>query len=269
MTWGLNGVSVDVDGEPALVDVDLAVEPGEVVAVVGGDGAGKTTLSRTLVGLADPRRGSISRPPLSKIGYLPSSSGVWPDLTVMENLSFVADVHRLSRAERRVRIERLLSVTALDGAAARLGEALSGGMRKKLGVAMALLPEPDLLVLDEPSTGVDPVSRTELWRLVTLSAADGAAVIFTTTYLDEAERARSILALESGRVLGSGSLADIAASVAGVIVDSRSTDGRSWRRGRAWRSWHPDGTTPAGAAVVAPDLTDLLVAATLATEESP
>ena len=260
---------MDVDGEPALVDVDLAVEPGGVVAVVGGDGAGKTTLSRTLVGLADPRQGHVSRPALAKIGYLPSSSGVWPDLTVMENLAFVADVHRLSRAERRMRIERLLAVTDLEGAVARLGADLSGGMRKKLGVAMALLPEPDLLVLDEPSTGVDPVSRAELWRLITVSAADGAAVIFTTTYLDEAERARAILALEGGRVLGSGSLADIAASLTGVIVDCRSTDGRSWRRGRAWRSWRPDGTTPLGATVVVPDLTDLLVAATLAAEESP
>ena len=268
MTWGLDGVSVDVDGRPALVDVDLAVEAGEALAVVGGDGAGKTTLSRTLVGLADPRRGRVSRPALAKVGYLPSSSGVWPDLTVMENLSFVADVHRLSRPVRRERIDRLLSVTALDGAVTRLGAALSGGMRQKLGVAMALLPEPELLVLDEPSTGVDPVSRAELWGLVTLSAAGGAAVVFTTSYLDEAERARSILALEGGRVLASGSLADIAASVAGVIVDSRSTDGRSWRRGRAWRSWRPDGTTPEGAATVDPDLTDLLVAATLAAEES-
>lgn len=268
MTWGLQAVSVDIDGMPALVDVDLTVEPGEAVAVVGGDGAGKTTLSRTMVGLADPRQGQVSRPPMAKIGYLPSSSGVWPDLTVTENLSFVADVHRLGRGERLARIERLLSVTALEGAATRLGADLSGGMRQKLGVAMALLPEPELLVLDEPSTGVDPVSRAELWRLVTLSAADGAAVIFTTTYLDEAERARSILALENGRVLGRGSLADIAASVSGIIVDSRSTDGRSWRRGRAWRSWRPDGSTPAGSAAVVPDLTDLLVAATLAAEES-
>lgn len=267
MTWGMHGVSVDVGGEPALLDVDLTVDAGEALAVVGGDGAGKTTLSRTMVGLVDPRRGDVRRPALSKVGYLPSSSGVWPDLTVMENLSFVADVHRLSRPVRRERIDRLLAVTALEGATARLGSALSGGMRQKLGVAMALLPEPELLVLDEPSTGVDPVSRTELWRLVTLSAAEGAAVIFTTTYLDEAERARSILALEGGRVLASGSLADIATSVSGIIVDRRSPDGRSWRRGRAWRSWRPDGTTPEGATAVAPDLTDLLVAATLATEE--
>jgi ABC-2 type transport system ATP-binding protein len=267
VTWGLSGVSVDVDGEAALVDVNLTVEAGEALAVVGGDGAGKTTISRTLVGLADPRQGRVSRPAPSKIGYLPSSSGVWPDLTVMENLSFVADVHRLSRAERRDRIDRLLSVTALDGAVTRLGAALSGGMRQKLGVAMALLPQPELLVLDEPSTGVDPVSRAELWGLVTLSAADGTAVIFTTTYLDEAERARSILALEGGRVLAYGSLADIAASVSGTIVDSRSADGRSWRRGRAWRSWRPDGTTPERTTAVVPDLTDLLVAATLATEE--
>ena len=268
MSWGLEGVSVKVGDEPALVDIDLAVEPGSAVAVVGGDGAGKTTLARTVVGLADPHRGRVLRPPAGKIGYLPSSSGVWPDLTVLENLGFVSAAHRLRRADRRARIDRLLSVTGLVPAATRLGAALSGGMRQKLGVAMALLPEPDLLVLDEPTTGVDPVSRTELWGLITLAAADGAAVIFTTTYLEEAERAHSILALEGGRALASGSMEDIAASLSGVIVDQRSADGRSWRRGRAWRSWRPDGTTPEGATVVRPDLTDVLVASTLATEES-
>lgn len=268
MSWGLSNVSVDVDREPALIEVDLEAIAGHVVAVVGGDGAGKTTLARALVGLLPVRQGEIRRPASARIGYLPASSGVWPDLTVMENLTFVADVYRLARPHRREGIERLLAVTGLQATTTRLGADLSGGMRKKLGVAMALLAEPALLVLDEPSTGVDPVSRAELWRLITTAAADGAAVVFTTSYLDEAERAGSVTALEEGRVLASGTLADISASVPGVIVDVRSTEGRSWRRGRAWRSWCPDGTTPDGARTVEPDLSDLLVAATLATEEA-
>lgn len=265
-SWGLDEVTLEVGGEPALIDVDLAVEPGELVAVVGGDGAGKTSVARTLVGLAVPRRGTVRRPAATRIGYLPASSGVWPDLTVVENLGFVADAHHLSKSERATRVASLLEVTALTGARDRLGAQLSGGMRQKLGVAMALLARPELLILDEPSTGVDPVSRADLWHLMAATAAEGTAVVFTTTYLDEAERARSIVALEAGRVLASGSLAEIAASVPGVIVQGRSDDGRTWRRGRDWRSWREDGTTPNGSLPVTADLTDLLVAATLAAE---
>lgn len=268
MSWGLTGVSVDVDGEVALIDIDLVCASGEVVAVVGGDGAGKTTLSRTLVGLLESRGGTVDRPPSGRIGYLPATSGVWPDLTVMENLAFVADIYRIPKPEREGRIDRLIERCNLGDARRRLGEQLSGGMRRKLGVAMALLPDPALLVLDEPSTGVDPVSRVELWSLMTAAAADGAAVVFTTTYLEEAERARSIVALESGRMLATGSVADIAASVPGAIVDVRSDDGRAWRRGRQWRSWRPDGTVPAGSTRITGDLTDLLVAATLAAEDA-
>lgn len=268
MRWGFQQVSVDVEGQPALIDVDVTVEQGEILAVVGGDGAGKTTLARTLVGLLPARAGAVRRPASTRIGYLPATAGVWPDLTVTENLAFVADVHRLSHHARTTRVDHLLAVTDLTAAADRLGAALSGGMRRKLGVAMALLAEPDLLVLDEPSTGVDPVSRADLWTLMTAAAVGGAAVVFTTTYLDEAERARSICALEAGRVLASGSLGDIAASVRGAIVDGGSKGSRSWRRGRQWRTWRPDGTIPHGASRIDADLTDLLIAASLAAEEA-
>lgn len=268
MSWGLQHVSVDVDRTPALIDVDATVEPGAVLAIVGGDGAGKTTLARTLVGLLRAKTGVVRRPESTRIGYLPATAGVWPDLTVTENLAFVADVHRLSRQDRKSRVDHLLAVTELTAAAERLGADLSGGMRRKLGFAMALLAEPELVVLDEPSTGVDPVSRADLWALMTAAAVGGAAVVFTTTYLDEAERARSICALEAGRVLASGTLADIAASVRGEIVDQRSDGSRSWRRGRQWRTWRPDGSIPDGSARIEADLTDLLVAASLAAEEA-
>jgi ABC-2 type transport system ATP-binding protein len=268
MTLGLHNVTVEAGGRPALVDIDVVATPGQIVAVVGGDGAGKTTVARTMVGLAVPTEGEVRRPSARRVGYLPATSGVWPDLTVLENLGFVADAHRIKGSERAARIEELLESTALATARRRLGSELSGGMRQKLGVAMAMFARPELMVLDEPSTGVDPVSRTELWRLMTAAALTGAAVVFTTTYLDEAERAHSITALEDGRIMAAGTMAEIAAAVPGVIVDAADSDARSWRRGRQWRSWHPDGVVPVGTSRVDADLTDLLVAATLAGERT-
>ncbi|MDX1449242.1 MAG: ABC transporter ATP-binding protein, partial [Acidimicrobiia bacterium] len=233
-------------------------------AVVGGDGAGKSTVARTMVGLAVPESGSVVAPPAEQIGYLPASSGVWPDLTVLENLEFVADAHRIGRAERKSRFARLIETAGLDGATDRLGGHLSGGMRQKLGITMAILSHPRLLVLDEPSTGVDPVSRTEMWSLITAAALDGTAVLFTTTYLDEAERAHTVTALDDGRVFASGSIDEIAAAVPGSIVSGRGEPARSWRRGQEWRSWHP---VPDYGEAKTHDLTDLLVAAALAREE--
>lgn len=264
MTWGLEGVTVDVDGRPGLIEVDVAVEAGQMVAVVGGDGAGKTTVVRTLVGLLSPARGRVRAP--DPVGYQSSSSGVWPDMTVEENLSFVAGTFRLAPADRRRRVDVLLEATGLGPARERLGAALSGGMRQKLGVAMALLPEPELLVLDEPTTGVDPVSRTELWRLMTLAAARGAGVVFTSTYLEEAERAARVVALEQGRVLATGTVSEIARSVPGTVALTTGGGPTSWRRGRAWHTWYQGGDLPAGAHRIEPDLTDLLVAASIAME---
>ncbi|MFP5331278.1 MAG: ABC transporter ATP-binding protein [Acidimicrobiia bacterium] len=262
MTWGLLGVTVHFGGAVALGDVDVRVEPGEISAVVGGDGAGKTSVARTLVGLTVPVRGEVRRPATGGVGFLPASSGVWPDLTVIENLAFVADAHRLTRGERKERFERLLHVAGLEQTADRLGGQLSGGMRQKLGLAMAMLAEPSLLVLDEPSTGVDPVSRTEMWSLMSNAALNGTGVLFTSTYLDEAERAHTITALEAGRVLAAGTIEEIAAAVPGSIGDVRGEPDRSWRRGRSWRSWSPDPSQGAGRR----DLTDLLVAAAVARE---
>ena len=262
MTWGMRDVTLQVGSATALTDVDIDVEPGRIAAVVGGDGAGKTSVARTMVGLAVPIRGEIRRP--AQIGYLPSSSGVWPDLTVLENLGFVADAHRIGRVERRTRFERLLHAAGLEEATQRLGGQLSGGMRQKLGMAMAMLPQPSMLVLDEPSTGVDPVSRTDMWRLMTGAALDGTAVLFTTTYLDEAERAHTVTALDVGRVLASGTVGQIAMVVPGSITRARGVPEHTWRRGREWRSWSPEPGPGNGGH----DLTDLLVAAALAQEGS-
>jgi len=267
MSFGLDGVTVRFGSVMALDDVSITVDPGEVAVVVGGDGAGKTTLARTLAGLATPAAGSVRRPERRQIGYQSEASGVWPDLTVEENLGFVASAHHLDAAEVARRMAEVLEFTGLSAARDRLGAHLSGGMRQKLGVAMALFSKPDLLVLDEPTTGVDPVSRFDLWRLVSETAAGGTSVLMTTTYLDEAERAGTIVALDAGRTLTSGTPTEVIASMRGAIFASdRPIEGaRQWRRGARWRVW-TDGPTPTGATPVVPDLGDVLVSEALAVE---
>jgi len=266
--WGLESVTVRIGGTTALDGVSIAVGVGEVGVVVGGDGAGKTTAARAIAGLVIPSAGSVRRPEGKRVGYQSSGSGVWPDLTVSENLSFVGAAFRIGSADLARRTDQLLAATELGSARDRLGANLSGGMRRKLGVAMALLARPLLLILDEPTTGVDPVSRFELWRLVSQTAADGTAVVMTTTYLDEAERATTILALDAGRTLVVGTPEQVKASLPGRVYsfdhDVHAT--RQWRRGASWRVWSA-GDPPPGGRPVASDLSDVLIAAAMAVDD--
>jgi ABC-2 type transport system ATP-binding protein len=263
MTWGATDVTVRFGDRVALDKVTLAVEPASVTAVVGADGAGKTTLLRALVGTVRPDSGTVQRPPARKIGYFSAASGVYPDLTVTENLDFAATAYGAHDPDRRA---ELLRFAGLTGAVDRLGGQLSGGMRQKLGLVMAMLHQPDLLVLDEPSTGVDPVSRTELSTLIVRAAASGAAVVVSTAYLDEAERANSVLVLHGGQVLGSGPPADVIAGVAGHVLTApqRPAAYSAWRRGGAWHCWVPPGdAVPAGFAPATVDLEDAVIVAAL------
>ena len=200
----------------ALRDVTLDAPSGQVTGVVGGDGAGKTTLLRILAGAAAPDTGEVMRPATNRTGYLSASSGTYPDLSVEENLSFAAAGYGVPLKQARERTSEYLERTGLAAARHRLAGNLSGGMRQKLGVIRAMLHEPDLLVLDEPTTGVDPVSRADLWWLIARAAAGGAAVVLTTTYLDEAERAASVLVLDDGMVLAQGTPDEIIAAVPGT-----------------------------------------------------
>jgi ABC-type multidrug transport system ATPase subunit len=267
---GVVGVTVRFGRTVALDDVSLDVPAGEVTGVVGGDGAGKTTLLRVLAGALAPDAGSVRRPPAERIGYLASSSGTYPDLSVEENLAFAATAYGISPREARRRAADYLERTGLAQAHDRLARHLSGGMRQKLGVIRALLHRPGLVVLDEPTTGVDPVSRADTWWLIARAAADGAAVTLSTTYLDEAERAARLLVLDSGRPLATGTPAGIVASMPGAIraVGERpagEAGRRSWRRRAVWRLWDP-GDLPAAPGSLPPDLQDAVTVLALRRE---
>ena len=267
MTWGLENVSVTIGKTRALDDVTVAVRPGRVTVVVGGDGAGKTTSLRVLAGLLAPDSGTARRPAKETIGYVPATAGLYGDLTVAENLDFTARAYGLAGAGRARREDRILDRTGLAGARRRLGGQLSGGMKRKLATGMALLHAPELLIIDEPTTGVDPVSRVELWKLITGAAAEGAAVAVSTTYMNEAARADQVVLLEAGRELAGGSPDDILRRVPGAVGTApgpQRPEGPSWRRGVNWRVWAKDGRLPPGAARVEPDFEDAVVVAALA-----
>ena len=240
MTWGTTGLVVRFGSTTALDGVDLTIEPGRVHAVIGGDGSGKSTLLRVLAGVRRADEGMVQRPAVGRVGFVATSGGIFPDLTVDENLEFVAGAHRLSNW--RDRAGHLLERAGIASAADRLAGRLSGGQQRKLAGTMALLPEPELLVLDEVTTGVDPYSRMEIGRLIAAAAAAGAAVVAATAYLDEAERAERVVLLHHGRVLASGSPQSITDSIPGSIEDTDEPGDadRAWRRGARWRQWHPD-----------------------------
>src|SRR5450631_4490873 len=262
MTYAVRSAVVRFGDTLALDDVTMEVEPGSVVAVVGGDGAGKTTLLRALVGKLQLERGEVDSPSPQEIGYLPATAGSWPSLTVVQNMDFVGGIYGVAGKALTSRRDELLDRASLRDAADRLASQLSGGMRRKLGFSMAMLHDPPLLVLDEPSTGVDPVSRVDLWRLVSEAAAAGAAVVMSTTYLDEAERAASLLALDGGRMLASGTLADVLGSFGGAIARTASPRRRAWawRRGREYHEYWPTAVdVPFDAVAVTPDLEDVVV----------
>lgn len=250
----------------ALDDVTVEVPGGSVVAVVGGDGAGKSTLLRVLAGEVPLDSGTVEAPPKQRLGYLPASAGSWAALTVRQNIDFAAGIYGLAGEELTARRAELLDRASLTPAASRLAAQLSGGMRRKLGFTMAIVHRPDLLILDEPSTGIDPVSRIDLWRMVSEAAASGTAVLMSTTYLDEAERAERLVVLDSGRVLVQGSYDQVRAGFAGVVTQAGEPVRAewAWRRGRVRHEYWPGGGPPPGTRAITPDLEDIVIALSLA-----
>jgi len=266
MMFAVRSATVRFGQTLALDNVTVEVPGGSVIAVVGGDGAGKSTLLRALAGEVRLDSGTIEAPSKQRLGYLPASAGSWAALTVTQNIDFVAGIYGLAGDELTARRAELLSRASLTSAAGRLAAQLSGGMRRKLGFVMAVVHRPALLILDEPSTGIDPVSRIDLWRLVSEAAASGAAILMSTTYLDEAERAARLVVLDSGKILVQGSYDQVRAGFTGVVAQT-SEPVRSewaWRRGRVQHEYWPGGDPPAGATVVVPDLEDIVTALALA-----
>jgi ABC-2 type transport system ATP-binding protein len=270
MTWGVENASVVFGARTALDNVTLRADPATVSIVVGGDGAGKSTLLRALVGLVRLNSGVSRRPAKKEIGYVPATAGLYVDLTVDENVAFSAAAYGLRGPELAKRSAALLERIGLSGARGRLGGHLSGGMQRKLAVGMALLHRPTMLVLDEPTTGVDPVSRAELWRLIAGAAAGGSAVVVATTYVDEAHRASRVVLLEQGRSIATGAPSDIVAAVPGalgVVASGEQPSGLSWRWGSTWRVWAPTRDLPPGAKSLQPDFEDAVMIAALADEQ--
>lgn len=213
-------------GVPALRQLTFAIGSGAVTALVGPDGAGKTTLLRLAAGLLLPETGTIrvfgldTRDQVDSvhqaIGYMPQRFGLYEDLSVAENLTLYADLHGLAQTERNHRFDELLQMTALRPFTARLAGQLSGGMKQKLGLACTLLSQPRLLLLDEPSVGVDPVSRRELWRIIDDQVRTiGMTVLLSTAYLDEAERCAEVLVLDAGELLERASPKDFVTRMQG------------------------------------------------------
>jgi len=198
-------------GPPALDAVDIEIAAGRMTGLVGSDGSGKTTLIRVLTGLVVPDAGTVeilgapaAQADREFIGYMPQRFGLYEDLSVIENLSLYADLRGLAPELRAETFRRLLDFTDLERFRTRLAGNLSGGMKQKLGLACALIKTPRLLLLDEPAVGVDPISRRELWRMVTRLTGEGIGVLWSTAYLDEAEKCDVVFLLNEGKLLHAG-----------------------------------------------------------------
>jgi ABC-2 type transport system ATP-binding protein len=227
------------DQPPAVDDLTALVYPGEVTGLVGADGAGKTTLIRLIAGLLLPASGSVRVLQFDSakeaerihalIGYMPQKFGLYEDLTVIENLRLYADLRGLVGPQRQDTFERLLKFTDLARFTDRLAGALSGGMKQKLGLACALVQKPELLLLDEPSVGVDPISRRELWQMVEELVDEGIGVIWSTAYLDEAEKCRHVLLLHEGKLLFEGPPKELTDRVSGRTFQVQGFEGNRRR----------------------------------------
>ncbi len=230
----LRNLTKQFDTLTAVNNLTLDVNAGEVFGLIGPDGAGKTTTLRVISTAMNPTRGRVSvggvdtqRDPEAikrMIGYMPQRFALYPDLTVIENLNFFADVFGAPRAQRTELIARLLDFARLTEFQTRLARNLSGGMQKKLALAAALMHRPRLLLLDEPTTGVDPISRREFWDLLTEIHLEGVTIVIATPYLDEAERCARVGLMFRGELIACDApnvLRD-ARRIGAVVLEARS-----------------------------------------------
>jgi ABC-2 type transport system ATP-binding protein len=220
-------VSKSYGAVKAVTDVSFAVERGEMFGLIGPDGAGKTTSIRMACGLLRAEGGTIrvlGHDPVDQhrqitglVGYLSQRFSLYGDLTIDENVAFFAEIHGLR--DYRAARDRLLEMTQLTRFRQRRADRLSGGMKQKLALACTLVHEPDVLILDEPTTGVDPVARREFWKLLSEFLARGLTIVMATPYLDEAERCGRVLLLHEGRVLAVDQPSVLQASLGGRLYE--------------------------------------------------
>lgn len=215
----------------ALDHIDFTLEKGELSALVGPDGAGKTTFLRLICGLMEADAGAlsvlgqeVSKNPQAiqnRLGYMPQKFGLYEDLTVLENMNLYANLHGVGGQERIERFARLLSMTGLEKFGNRLAGKLSGGMKQKLGLACTLVRKPDLLLLDEPTVGVDPLSRRELWHIIQkMVQEDSLTVLVSTAYMDEAALCQKVHVFNQGKIIACGTPEEIASRVAGRCYEA-------------------------------------------------
>ena len=216
----------------AVANLNLEVHLGEAFALVGPDGAGKTTTMRLLCGIMEPDSGRAevlghdtvrsAKALKEHIGYLPQRFGLYDDLTVAENITFYADLYQVPEVEFRQRVPELLSFSNLGPFESRLAANLSGGMRQKLGLICALIHKPRLLFLDEPTHGVDPVSRREFWEILYRLVGEGLTIFLSTAYMDEAERAHRVGLIHQGQLLLTDTPEAVKATFQGDLLEVRA-----------------------------------------------
>jgi ABC-2 type transport system ATP-binding protein len=225
-------------GAVTAVDrVSFDVPAGALFGLVGPDGAGKTTTLRMLAGVLRPSDGdaaicgvSVARDPEGvkhHIGYMSQRFGLYGDLTVQENIAFYADLYRVPASDRAARRERLYQFSGLAPFVDRLASQLSGGMKQKLGLCCALIHQPEVLLLDEPTFGVDPISRRDLWLIIHEMVGQGVAVVVSTSYLDEAERCDHVALLDHGRIVALDRPKTLQDAVHGVTLEILTSDPRA------------------------------------------
>ncbi|MFB3883583.1 MAG: ATP-binding cassette domain-containing protein [Thermodesulfobacteriota bacterium] len=224
----------------AVNHLDLEVKTGEIFGLVGPDASGKTTTIRMLVGILPPDRGEArvagcdirkeAESLKEKVGYLPQRFGLYGDLTVLENIHFYADLYQVSRKERKERVEGLLRFANLGSFVKRKAQDLSGGMKQKLGLICALIHKPQILFLDEPTTGVDPLSRRDFWIILYDLLKEGVTILFSTSYLDEAERCSRIGLIYQGELLIVDTPAAVRSRMKGTMLELRMRDNQRGMR---------------------------------------
>jgi ABC-2 type transport system ATP-binding protein len=230
----LEGVSKSYGGVVALSKLSCAIEAGEMFGLIGPDGAGKTTTIRLVCGLLRADAGRVRvlgldpvgdhRRLTDSVGYFSQQFSLYGDLSIDENIAFFAEIHGIR--EYRARRDRLLELTQLAPFRGRLASQLSGGMKQKLALACTLVHEPRLILLDEPTTGVDPISRREFWKLLSEFLAQGITIVMSTPYLDEAERCGRVALLDRGTLLALDTPAALRAALGGTLLEVLTSDHR-------------------------------------------